>query len=318
MNPKEVKQVSDKIIQNVENVIIGKRHQIELILVSLFSKGHILIEDVPGLGKTMLARAVAKSIGGTFKRVQGTPDLLPSDILGVSIYNPNTRKFEFRKGPIMSNVVLMDEINRATPKTQSALLEAMGEGQVTVDHFTIKLPSPFIVLATQNPIEFEGTFPLPEAQMDRFFISLKLGYPNKTEEIEIVERQRKVHPIETIKSVSSPEEIVSVQQAITDVFVDDSIKEYIMSIVEATRKHPALLLGASPRGSIALYRASQALAALKGRDFVIPEDVKSVVLPVLRHRVVMKAESKLRGQTSDSVIQSILNTVEVPLEEKTT
>lgn len=318
MDIKKVKEITSEIIGNVSKVIIGKNRQIKLILAAMYSKGHVLIEDIPGVGKTMLARAIAKSISGVFKRVQATPDLLPSDIIGVSIYNPETRKFEFKKGPIVSNILLVDEINRATPKTQSALLEAMGEIQISVEGISFNLPNPFIVIATQNPIEFEGTFPLPEAQMDRFMINLSLGYPTPEEEIEILTSQKEVHPIETISSVTTTNEIIEIQEEVKKVYIEDSLKKYIVEIVSKTRNHTSLLLGASPRGSLSIFKMAQAIACINGRDYVIPEDIKSVVMPCLRHRLIMKPESKLKGIKPEDIINSILESTEVPVEEAKT
>lgn len=315
MDVKRVREITNEIIANVSKVIIGKQKQVKLILSAMYSKGHVLIEDIPGVGKTMLARAIAKSISGVFKRVQATPDLLPSDIIGVSIYNPETKKFEFRKGPIISNILLVDEINRATPKTQSALLEAMGETQISVEGVSINLPNPFIVLATQNPIEFEGTFPLPEAQMDRFMINISLGYPSQDEEVEVLTSQKQIHPIETISSVSTTQEIVEVQEEIKKVYIEESLKKYIVEIVSKTRGNPNLLLGASPRGSLAIFKMSQSLAAINGRDYVIPEDIKSVIIPCLRHRLILKPEAKLKGIKPEDILNSILETTEVPVEE---
>ncbi|OHD57291.1 MAG: hypothetical protein A2Y33_04175 [Spirochaetes bacterium GWF1_51_8] len=313
----EIQVYSEKLIANIEKVIVGKREVIEKALVALFCKGHILIEDVPGLGKTMLARSIAKSIDGTFRRIQGTPDLLPADIIGVSIFNPSTKKFEFRPGPIFAQLVLVDEINRATPKTQSALLEAMGETQISVEGMGLKLPAPFVVFATQNPIEFEGTFPLPEAQMDRFFVSLSIGYPHEQEEEEIIMRQRTSHPIELLKPVLTPEDVLKVQFLVPNVHVDNTLRSYIMKIVQATRNDSNLLLGSSPRGSISLYKASQAYAAINGRDYVIPEDIKKLAPSVLKHRIIMKSESKLKNLKPDAVIDRILSTIPVPMEEST-
>ncbi|MEN2997462.1 MAG: MoxR family ATPase [Brevinematia bacterium] len=315
MDIKRVKEVTANIIGNVSKVIIGKNKQVKLILASMYSRGHVLIEDIPGVGKTMLARAIAKSISGVFKRVQATPDLLPSDIIGISIYNPETRKFEFKKGPIVSNILLVDEINRATPKTQSALLEAMGEIQISVEGLTFSLPNPFIVLATQNPIEFEGTFPLPEAQMDRFMINISLGYPNPEEEVEILTSQKEIHPIETISSVTTTKEIVEIQEEVKKVYIEESLKKYIVDIVNRTRNHPSLILGASPRGSLSMFKMAQALAGINGRDYVIPEDVKSVVVPCLKHRLILKPEAKLKGIKPEDILNSILESVEVPVEE---
>jgi len=311
----EISVVSEKIIANIEKVIIGKRHVIENALVALYCRGHLLIEDVPGLGKTMLARAMAKSIDAIFKRIQGTPDLLPSDILGVSIYNIETKQFEYRKGPIFSQIVLVDEINRATPKTQSALLEAMGESQISIEGRTIILPQPFFVAATQNPIEFEGTFPLPEAQMDRFFISLSVGYPLPEEEAEISLMQNRTHPIETIKPVVDANTILSIQNAIHAVHIDASLRDYIVQIVNATRNDPDIFLGSSPRGTIALCKASQTYAAMNGRDFVIPEDIKRLAVDILKHRIIIRSESKLKDAKPEKIIEKILTLVSVPIEK---
>lgn len=313
----EIQVYSEKLIANIEKVIVGKRSVIEKALVALFCKGHILLEDVPGLGKTMLARSIAKSIESSFRRIQGTPDLLPADIIGVSIFNPSTKKFEFRKGPIFSQLVLVDEINRATPKTQSALLEAMGETQITVEGMGVNLPSPFFVIATQNPIEFEGTFPLPEAQMDRFFVSLSIGYPDPKHEEEIILRQNKVHPIGALEPVVNTETITTIQSLISTVHVDQTLREYIVKIVVSTRNDSNVMLGSSPRGSISLYKAAQAFAAIQGRDYVIPEDIKTLAPEVLKHRVILKSESKLKNLKPESIIQRILSTIPVPMEEET-
>jgi MoxR-like ATPase len=312
----EIQLYSEKLIANIEKVIVGKREVIEKALVALFCEGHILLEDVPGIGKTMLAKSIAKSLNLVFKRIQGTPDLLPVDILGVSIYNPETKKFEYRKGPIFSNILLVDEINRATPKTQSALLEAMGEGQVSIEGITLPLPKPFLVIATQNPIEFEGTFPLPEAQMDRFFINLTIGYPRQEEEEEVILRQNEAHPINFLKPVLEVETLLQIQSLISKVHIDASLREYIVRIVSSTRNDSNILLGSSPRGSIALYKASQAYAALNGRDYVIPEDIKTMAIPVLRHRIILKSEAKLKKLTPDEIINKILSSIPVPLEVK--
>jgi len=313
MDLKSIKEISMDIIGNVGKVIIGKVHQTKLILAAMYSKGHVLIEDIPGVGKTMLARAIAKSIDAVFRRVQATPDLLPSDIIGVSIYNPETKKFEFRKGPIISNILLVDEINRATPKTQSALLESMGESQISVEGISINLPSPFIVLATQNPIEFEGTFPLPEAQMDRFMINISLGYPSPNEEVQVLTSQKEKHPIESISSVTTIKEITSIQESLTKIYIEESLKHYIVDIVNRTRNHPSVFLGSSPRGSLSIFKMSQAIAAINGRDFVIPEDIKSVVMPCLRHRLILKPEAKLKNIKPEDILSSILESVEVPI-----
>ncbi|URA09183.1 AAA family ATPase [Thermospira aquatica] len=313
-----IQQTSQKIIKNIEKVIVGKRPVIEKLLVSLVCKGHVLLEDVPGLGKTMLARSVAKTINATFKRIQGTPDLLPADITGVSIYNPDTKRFEFRKGPIFSQILLVDEINRATPKTQSALLEAMGENQVSIEGMSVALPQPFFVIATQNPIEFEGTFPLPEAQMDRFFMSLALGYPDIEEEAEVILRQNKVHPIQSLEPVVSVEDILKLQVEVPNVYVDASLRQYLLKIVDASRHDPNILLGASPRGSIALYKAAQAYALLNGRDYVIPEDIKNLAVDVLKHRLVLRSETRLKNIDARAIIERILSNIPVPMEQPKT
>jgi MoxR-like ATPase len=311
----EIQVYSEKLIANIEKVIVGKRTVIEKALTSFFCRGHILIEDVPGVGKTMLARAIAKSIDANFRRIQGTPDLLPADILGVSIYNPDTKKFEYRKGPIFSQIVLVDEINRATPKTQSALLEAMGETQISVEGVSIPLPEPFFVIATENPIEFEGTFPLPEAQMDRFFVSISLGYPSAKQEEEIIMMQNQAHPIHSLCPVAKTEEIINIQNLIHKVHVDNTLREYIVSIVGNTRQDPNLLLGSSPRGSLCLYKASQAYAAIQGRDYVIPEDIKNLAVEVLKHRIILRSEAKLKNLKPENVIERILASLPVPLKE---
>jgi len=302
-----------EIIENVEKVIIGKRQVIEYFLTAILSNGHILLEDIPGVGKTMLSRAMAISLGMSFKRIQCTPDLLPSDITGVSVFNQKTQEFEFRPGPVFANLVLADEINRATPRTQSSLLECMEERQVTVEGVSIKLPRPFIVMATQNPIEYEGVFPLPEAQLDRFLMKLSIGYPSYEDEMEIVKMQRLRHPIEELKPVASLEEVLSLQEKIKEVYVDETIIQYILDIVSATRRHSDIAVGSSPRGSLALYRTSQALAYIRGRDYVLPDDVKELAPLVLSHRIILKSESYLRGYTQRGVISSILASVEVPV-----
>ncbi|MFN2520610.1 MAG: AAA family ATPase, partial [Candidatus Limnocylindria bacterium] len=274
MTDTQLSRRAASVVENVERVILGKHHEVELALVALLCRGHILLEDVPGTGKTVLAKALSRSLGCTFRRIQFTPDLLPSDVTGVAIFNQQTSKFEFRAGPVMSQIVLADEINRATPKTQSALLEAMEERQVTVDGVTYHLPDPFLVMATQNPIEYEGTFPLPEAQLDRFFLRLALGYPTEREEVAILDAQRVVHPLETIEQVLSADELVDAQLRVREVHIAEAVKTYVVGIVSASRSHPDVYLGASPRGSLALARAAQAYAALKGRDYVVPDDVK--------------------------------------------
>jgi len=271
-----------------------------------------LIEDVPGVGKTVLTKAIARSIGCTFKRIQFTPDLLPSDVTGVSIYNQKTDNFEFRPGPVMAQIVLADEINRATPKTQSALLEAMEEAQVTVDGVSYRLPEPFMVMATQNPIEYEGTFPLPEAQLDRFMMNISIGYPKVTDEMNILDSQQHHHPLEDLVQIMTADELVSIQQQIRNIHVDASIREYIVGITNATRNHASIYLGASPRGSLALFRASQALAAMRGRGYVIPDDAKLLARPALAHRIIVKPEARVRGVTSTDILEEILQTVPVP------
>lgn len=312
----EIQEVSQRLMTNVSRVIVGKPEAIRLAIIALLCEGHILAEDVPGVGKTMLARALAGSLGCSFSRLQFTPDLLPSDVTGVSVFNQKTQEFEFRPGPVMSQVVLADEINRATPRTQSALLECMEERQVTVDGVTRRLPRPFLVMATQNPIEYEGTFPLPEAQIDRFLIRLSIGYPSAADEAEILVRLQRRHPIEDLQQVVTTEELIRAQRLCREVFVEDSVREYIVSLVRATREHPDVALGASPRGSLALYQTAQAAAALEGRDYVLPDDVKAMAVPVLAHRLIIKPESQLRGRTGQAVIGDILQQVPVVLEEE--
>ena len=306
------REVAQRVVDNVKKVIVGKDQAIELGVISLICQGHTLIEDVPGVGKTMLARSIARSTGCTFKRIQFTPDLLPTDVTGVSIYNQKSGDFEFREGPIISQLVLADEINRATPKTQSALLEAMEERQVTVDGVTYTLPRPFTVMATQNPIEYEGTFPLPEAQLDRFLLMISLGYPSAEEELEIVENQRQVHPIETLQAVTNSDEIVGLQEAAKEVFVDDLIKQYIVSLTGATRDHADISLGSSPRGSLALFRGAQAMSLIRGRDFVLPDDVKELAGPMLSHRIIVSAAARMRGVSGQEVISSLVDQSSVP------
>jgi MoxR-like ATPase len=303
------------VAANVERVIFGKHHEVELALVALVCRGHILVEDVPGTGKTMLAKAIARSLGCSFKRIQFTPDLLPSDVTGVSIFNQRTSQFEFRPGPVMTQIVLADEINRATPKTQSALLEAMEEHQVTVDGVTYQLPDPFLVMATQNPIEYEGTFPLPEAQLDRFFIRLQLGYPKEREEIAILDAQRIIHPLETIEQVMGAEELLKAMSAVKDVHIAEQVKSYVVGVVNATRSHPDVYLGASPRGSLALARASQAYALIQGRDFVLPDDVKALAGPTLSHRLILQPQARLKDLAATTVIAEVLASVPVELSQ---
>src|SRR3954449_3919704 len=302
----KIQESGEKVIANVERVIVGKHHEVRLALVALLCQGHLLIEDVPGTGKTVLAKAIARSLGCSFRRIQFTPDLLPSDVSGLSIYNQKTHEFEFKPGPIMSQVVLADEINRATPKTQSALLECMEERQATIDGTTYPMPDPFLVIATQNPIEYEGTFALPEAQLDRFMLRLRLGYPQPLEEIVILDEQKRQHPIDDLEVVCSVEELREMQAAIRDIYVDPTVADYIVRLVGATRSHPDVYLGASPRGSIALYRAGQALAGLLGRDYVIPDDVKALAEPALAHRLIIKTSSSIHDVQSGSVVRELL------------
>jgi MoxR-like ATPase len=307
----KIQESGDRVVANVERVIVGKHHEVQLALVALLCRGHLLIEDVPGTGKTVLAKAIAKSLGSSFRRIQFTPDLLPSDVTGLSIYNQKTQGFEFRPGPIMSQVVLADEINRATPKTQSALLECMEERQATIDGISHQMPDPFLVIATQNPIEYEGTFALPEAQLDRFMLRLRMGYPTPTEEIVILDEQKRVHPIDDLEEVCPVAELREVQAAVREIYVDASVAEYIVRLVNATRTHPDIYLGASPRGSIALYRAGQARAALLGRDYVIPDDVKILAGPALAHRLIIKTSSSIREVDAETVIRELLDSVPV-------
>ena len=304
--------IAEKVIDNVEKVIIGKKEEVTLALITIMCHGHALIDDVPGVGKTMLARSIATSIGCSFKRIQFTPDLLPSDITGVSIYNQQTTQFEFRPGPVMAQVVLADEINRATPKTQSALLECMEEQQISVDGVSYHMPDPFVVLATQNPVEYEGTFPLPEAQLDRFMMRISLGYPSAEEEISIIDSQRYSHPIEKLEAVTNPEELMSLQREVTKIYVDELIKKYIVTVVEASRNHPDVYLGASPRGSLYLIRTAQAKAFLEGRDFVLPDDIKALALPVLSHRIIINPALRSQDVTGNTAITNILDSVPVP------
>jgi MoxR-like ATPase len=311
-NVETVQSVAEKLSANVEKVILGKHIEIRLTLTALICRGHLLIEDVPGVGKTMLARAIAKSLGCTFKRIQFTPDMLPSDVTGVSVFNQKTREFEFRPGPVMSQIVLTDEINRATPKTQSALLECMEEHQVTVDGVTYPIPQPFLVMATQNPIEYEGTFPLPEAQLDRFMLRVHLGYPGHKDELTMLDAQRVSHPIEQTQQVVSAQELTDAQIAVKDIYVDNLVKEYILALVDATRKHPDVYLGASPRGSLALFKCAQARAAIEGRDYVIPDDIKALAESALAHRLIISPAARLKNVDARTVVTELLNSVAVP------
>lgn len=303
-----VQTVAERIVQSVGQVIFGKRNEIRLTVLGLLSQGHILLEDIPGVGKTMLARALARSMGIRFSRIQFTPDMLPSDVTGVSIFNQETRQFEFRPGPIFAQIVLADEINRATAKTQSALLEAMEERQVTVDGHTYQMYDPFLIIATQNPIEYEGTFPLPEAQLDRFLIRIQLGYPNPAEELVVLSAQQYEHPINNMRQVVTVQELSAAQAAVKDVYVAEEIKRYIVEIVNATRNHPKVYLGASPRGSLALFRCAQTRAAMAGRDFVMPDDVKALAEVTLAHRIIAND----RDENTRIIVQEVLQYTPVP------
>ncbi len=305
--------IAKKIIANVERVILGKRPEVVLALVGYFCEGHVLLEDVPGVAKTMLARALAKSVGGTFKRVQCTPDLLPTDITGASVFNQKVSEFEFRPGPIFAQIVLADEINRTTPRTQAALLEAMAERQVTVDGVTHRLAAPFFVIATQNPVDHEGTFPLPEAQLDRFLVRLSLGYPSAEEESRMLDRLQRGHPIDELTAVVTIDEVLACQQAVREVYIDEKLRNYIVELVRATREHDDVLLGGSPRASMALLRTAQALSAIRGHNFVLPDDIKRMAPAVLMHRLILRPESRLRKVTAASVVQEILDEVPVPM-----
>jgi len=310
---KEVEQKANLILDEIESVIIGKRDVIRLVLAAILCNGHILIEDVPGVGKTTLAKALAKALGCTFKRIQFTPDLLPADITGTSIYNQKTGEFEFRRGPIFAQFVLADEINRATPKAQSSLLECMEEKQVTVDGNSYLLPSPFFVIATENNIEYAGTYPLPEGQLDRFMVRLSLGYPDITEESLILDKHAVDHPLANTRNVLTAEDVVALQDAARDIFLDASLRDYIVEIVTATRNHPGVALGASPRGSISLSQASRALALLHGREYVLPDDVKTLAVPVLAHRLILRPEARMRKTTPENVVAEILSAIPVPV-----
>ena len=305
-------KVARGIVENVSTVIVGKKPVIEQALAAVIAQGHLLIEDVPGVGKTMLAKSISVSIGCSFKRIQFTPDLLPSDIVGVSIYNQSTREFEFRPGPVMAQVVLADEINRATPKTQSALLEAMEELQVSVDGVTRPLERPFVVMATQNPIEYEGTFPLPEAQLDRFLLRISLGYPSFAEELLVIEQQEQTHPIDQMEAVATADDVICLQNAAKNVYVDGTVREYIVGLIEATRTHEDVFLGASPRASLGMFRAVRAMALIQDRDYVIPDDVKELAYAVLAHRMILAPSARMRGLQTRQVIEGLLEVVPVP------
>ncbi len=308
----DIKAFGEKLLENLEKVIVGKHNALELVVIGLLCQGHVLIEDVPGVGKTVMARALSKSLGCAFNRVQFTPDMLPSDVTGVSIFNQESRKFEFRSGPLFGQVILADEINRATPKTQAALLEAMDERQVTVDGTTHPLPRPFMVLATQNPIEYEGTFPLPEAQLDRFLLRVRLGYPNPADEVSVLEGQQLRHPIEGLSPVFSAEEVLQAAEVVKTIYVASSIKRYIVELTHRTRNNAEVYLGASPRGSLGLFRAGQARAALHGRDYVLPDDIKALAQPILAHRLVVNPAARLREVTAERIVQEILLSVPIP------
>ena len=308
----DVQAVAQKIVDNVEQVIVGKHDSVQSTVIALLCEGHLLIEDVPGTGKTMLAKSVAKSLGCNFRRIQFTPDMLPSDVTGISVFNQKTREFEFRPGPVMAQIVLTDEINRATPKTQSALLEAMEERQLTVDGVTYPLERPFLVLATQNPIEYEGTFPLPEAQLDRFMLRIHLGYPSSQDEITMLDGQQFTHPVTRIEQVVPTEELMAAQEQIKSMHISDLIKEYIVSLVNVTRKHPDVYLGASPRGSLALYKTGQARAAILGRDYVIPDDIKALAIETLAHRLIISPSARIKNVDPRAVVQEILDSTPVP------
>lgn len=316
MNLNQAQALGNRLLDNLETVIFGKREVLEQVVIGLFSEGHVLVEDVPGVGKTMLARSLAISTGCKFTRIQFTPDLLPSDITGVSIYDQKKNEFEFRPGPVFTQILLADEINRATPKSQSALLEAMGEAQVSAENVTRDLPRPFFVMATQNPIEYEGVFPLPESQMDRFLLRISVGYPSHEMEASILQQMQIQHPIETLSSIASPEEILQAQMVVRNTFVSQAVRAYLLHIVSATRKHADLVLGASPRASLGLMRAAQAKAVLQGRDFVTPDDIQALAGVVLAHRIILNPEARMSNLTQTGVIREILETIRAPLQDE--
>ncbi len=309
-----IKEWADRVISSVEGVFYGKREVVEQLLVALLARGHVLIEDIPGVGKTILARALAASISAVFARIQCTPDLLPADVLGVSVYNPKDQEFHYKEGPILQNFLLVDELNRATPRTQSALLEAMGEGQITTDGIRRPLPDPFFVMATENPVEFEGTFPLPEAQKDRFLLSISIGYPEAEVEAQILESQRRItHPLADVESVADLDELQTHQEAVVTIHVEDAVRDYMLALVAATRSNSATIAGVSPRGSLALYRSSQARAALSGRDFVTPDDVKALAAAVFAKRLILTSAAEIRGVTAGQVVDEVLESTQVPI-----
>jgi MoxR-like ATPase len=311
--PEPTAELLRRVVDEVEKAIVGKRQVVELAVLTLLCDGHLLIEDIPGVGKTTLAKALARSIGGKFRRIQFTPDLLPADVTGTNVFNPKTLGFELHPGPVFANVVLADEINRATPKTQSSLLECMEERQVTIDGVSHPLPRPYFVIATQNNVEMLGTYPLPEAQMDRFFMRLSLGYPSQQDEVFILDRQQQEHPLQHVQQVTEPDQIVDAQQAVRTVFVHEAVRQYIVSLVNATRRHPHVQLGASPRGSLNLMHAAEAYAMLQGRDYVLPDDVKAVAVAVLSHRLILKPEARVRRVSAEQVVSEVLQQVAVPL-----
>ena len=306
-------ELGKKIIDNISRVVIGKTDSLELLMVALLADGHVLLEDVPGVGKTLVTKCLAKSIKGSFKRIQFTPDLLPADVTGFNVYDQKSGQFKFQSGPVLTNILLADEINRAIPRTQSSLLESMEERQVSIDGQTIPLPKPFLVLATQNPIELEGTFPLPEAQLDRFLLKIRLGYPNKTEEIAILERFQKDDPLMTLESVAGPEQLSQMQQQRKEIKISAAVREYITNIVAATRNHESLRFGSSPRGSLGLMRAAQGLAALRGRNYALPDDIKELLVPVLAHRIILSEEAKLSGGNPEHILEEIISRIPVPI-----